>query len=137
MPTPAEIKLMGIQFAELEDPYIQIFIDLAALSVIPEKWEHLTEAGIKFLTLHLLTMALMSAKGFEKGVLGPVTSETVGGLSRSYGDGGGGGGSDGGDSDLEMTSWGRQYLRLQKSLVVTPVLVGGDDFNLVSLPFIL
>lgn len=62
--------------------------------------------GLMLYTAHLLTMTSSS----RSGAAGPVTSERVGDLSRSYGQG-----SSQGMADLNASTYGQQYQRLVKN----------------------
>lgn len=120
---PADIKAYAGQFSELLDNKIQLYINYAKLSVPQKKWGVKYDFALLLLTCHLLTLALIDQSSSKKGTLGAVTSETVGELSRTYGDGGGQQASINGDS-LNQTTYGKEFLRLQRSLVKTPFVVG-------------
>lgn len=120
---PSDIKAYAGQFAELENNKIQLYINYAKLSVPQKKWAEKYDFGLLLLTCHLLTLALIDEASSKKGTLGAVTSEKVGELARTYGDGGGQQSSTNGDS-LNQTSYGKEFLRLQRSLVKTPFVVG-------------
>jgi hypothetical protein len=124
MPSPQDIIDYAGQFADLPLSKISLFISKASLSVEPAaaKWDHLKDFAILLLTCHLLTLAIMQEKAMQQGAIGPVTSETVGDLSRSYADGQVQGGGGGGSDSLDQTSYGREFKRLQSSLVITPLL---------------
>lgn len=65
------------------------------------------ETAVALLTLHLYAKQTQSTGG------GPLTSETEGRLSRSYG-------ASGSSTDWGTTGWGRELEELQKSCVVFP-----------------
>ncbi len=119
---PANIIAYAGQFSELPVEKIQLYIGYAKLSVPEKKWGVKYDFGLLLLTCHLLTLAILQEMAMEKGALGPVTSETLGDSSRSFGGGGGESSGVNGDS-LNQTSYGREFLRLQRSLVKTPFVV--------------
>ena len=122
MITPADIIAYAGQFADLALNKIQLNINDAMLSVPAKKWGVKYDFAVRLLTCHLLTMAILAEKAAQKGALGALTSETTGGLSRGYSDGGGQANSNNGDS-LNQTFYGKEFLRIQRSLVKTPIVV--------------
>lgn len=64
-----------------------------------------------YLVAHAATLGNQAASAGGSGAAGPVTSESIGDLSRSFGAIGGGGGGSGGD-EYQATGYGRLYWML-------------------------
>jgi len=113
--------------------YIQLKIDEATAQVNPAIWGAGTDNGIRYLTMHLIALEAMSASlggggGGSSSVVtaGPVTSEKVGDVARSYGGGttstSSSSGAPGG-SVTPTTSYGEEYFRLRGLLSTSPIIV--------------
>ena len=76
-----------------------------ALQVGPGQWGTLQTAGQLALARHLGAIALRPSSG-----AGPVTSETVGPVSRTFAN------LASADVDLQSTPWGAEYARLRRLL---------------------
>lgn len=103
------VKIIAPELASESDARIELFIDLAKLSVNESVWGDKYELGVAVMTAHLMTMANSGGAG-----VGPVTSEKVGDLSRSYAAG------DANDT-LMSTAYGKWFVQLRKELVITPL----------------
>jgi hypothetical protein len=115
--TPTLIKEMFTEFASKSDAYVQLYIDQAILSVNANIWGVKSELGIAYLTAHLMTMVERGGAGKA----GNMTSEKVGDLQRSYG-----------PAmvsltvmttEFHMTNYGAEFVRLRKSLPITPIVL--------------
>lgn len=104
-----DLKNIAPEFCDKTPQDLERFLSYAALSVDAVKWGSLTDLATLYLAAHLLSIS-------KNGDHGPVTSETVGDLSQSYASG------DATDN-LMMTGYGREFLRLRRSLVITPLVV--------------
>lgn len=83
--------------------------------VSTDAWGDYAEAGKRYLAAHKGTVTVLSDAGSGGGAaLGPITSESLGPMSRSYGTIGD---STSVDAELSRTSYGREYIRL-RSLAV-------------------
>jgi hypothetical protein len=80
--TPQLVKDLAPELIPEGDPRIQQFINFAALQVDEVRWGDIADLGTGYLAAHMLTAA--SATGGGVGAAGPVTSEAVGAVSRSY-----------------------------------------------------
>lgn len=89
---------------------INRFIGFASLSVNTSVWGSKSDLGTGYLAAHMMTMSN------RKGRSG-VTMEKVGDLARSYAP------TDTDDGALGQTSYGQEFLRLRKSLLITPIIV--------------
>jgi hypothetical protein len=111
MVTPADIKALFPEFASESDLRIQLFLDQAAFSVNASVWGNKADFAIQYLTGHLLTVANRGGSG----AAGPVTSEKVGDLQRSYANN-----VSAVAHELGSTGYGMEFLRLRRSLYITP-----------------
>jgi len=112
--TPTLIKEMFPEFVSKSDAFIQLYIDQAILSVNTRIWLGKSELGVAYLTGHLLAMVIQSTSG----VSGNVTSEKVGDLSRNYASV-----SLPNMNEYSLTNYGLEYLRLRKSLQISPMVL--------------
>lgn len=76
--------------------------------------EMMRNQAVALLACHMMTLDSRSGNG---GGVGPVTSETEGRLSRSYGIIN----TEGLDSYLSQTSWGMELINLRKNTMVLPM----------------
>lgn len=120
MVTPSDIIAFASQFKDLDPAKIALFIEKAKLSIPEEKWGVKYDFAVILLTCHLLTLDKMASQS-GGGVAGPVTSETVGDLSQSYGFFNLGGYKI--DPSLAQTIYGLEFQHLQKSILLTPLVV--------------
>lgn len=82
--------------------------------VNPTIWGLKKDMGVVYMTAHMLKMA--SEAGGN--TAGPVTMEKVGDLQRSYGSS-----SDGGNGELGKTRYGLEFIRVRRSLQISPFVV--------------
>lgn len=103
------------EFDGVKDPAIQSAIDQASLTIEPTSWcEEFVDPATANLAAHILALRL----GGSNGVAGPVTSESAGGISRSFGFAG----STSGSSYYQKTIWGQEYERLLRMQPMTPIV---------------
>lgn len=122
-PTPQDIINYAEEFALVPLPKIQLFIDYAYLSTgaAAEKWDHLLNFATLLLACHLLTGVLAQGNEGQQNVLGPISMQKVGDLQTSY-SAGQINGQGNNLNALGQTVYGQEFLRLQRSLVITPLL---------------
>ncbi len=124
------------EFATLSNVLIQNFINDAELSVNPDFWGVKTDAGVKYLTAHRLTISY--PEGSTSGgaaVSGPITKEKVGDLERTYGStSGSSSGSSVGDAMMATTKYGGIFLSLQEEIPGGPMVItpGLDQSGIIS-----
>ena len=106
-----DIKKLSGEFSSLENSQINIFLGMAKRCINASVWGDKADDGIKLLTAHFVSMANRG------GASGSITKEKVGDLEISYGSGGGS------ESDLATTSWGKLFLAMRRTLVITPMVV--------------
>jgi hypothetical protein len=111
--TPAEFKIRFPEFATESDDRVQMFLDDAALSVSERAWSTKYDLGLAYLAAHLLA----SANRGSAGVSGPVTSEKVGDLQRSYA-----AASSNIDATYSTTGYGIEFIRLRKTIFTSPIV---------------
>jgi len=123
--TPASIAARFPDLPGVSDSgLVQLKIDEAKLQCSETEWGDLYELGVSYLTAHLMAIQKSGASTSGGGgtpVAGPITGETVGDQSRSYG-GPAAGGSGTGDASLDSTVYGREYKRLQRIVIKAPIV---------------
>ena len=119
---PSYVKALFPEFSAVNDVRIQALLDIANLSVSQKVWGSAYAPGMAYLVAHLLKRsgAAIGVSGGSSNA-GTVSSEKVGELPRSY-SAPGGSGSSGEDAFLSTTSYGMEYLRLRRQLLVTPMV---------------
>lgn len=119
--TPEKVRIFAPEFKDLSDEEIQMYIDLADSFLCTKKWGAKAAQGLMLMTCHLMkTMGLGATGGGSSGAVGPVTSERVGDLSRSYATANVGSGAT--DNLLAMTRYGQLLVLLRKTMVFTPMV---------------
>lgn len=120
--TPENIKSIFPEFAAVSDSRIENFIEIASLSLSEKIWGSSYGTGLSYLTAHLIKRAGVGG-GVQGGSSNPgvVSSEKVGELQRSYALPNFQG-SSAEDSLLGTTSYGIEYLRLRRQILVTPMV---------------
>lgn len=111
-------KAVFPEFSAETNVRISLLGGIASESVSDSAWGSLAEAGMLYLTAHLLARGnAMAASG--GGASGPVTQSKVGDLSRTYGQIMGLTGEEG---LYSTTGYGIEYLRLRSQIVQGPLL---------------
>lgn len=105
--------------------YVDAKLDEARLQVKESVWGDRWDLGVSYLAAHLILLQKSaqgsSISGSRTVVSGPVTSERVGDLSRSYGTGGSSSSTSASQS-YDSTSYGREFKRLLGSIVTGPIV---------------
>lgn len=118
----AYIQMLFPEFAAVNPTRIAAFIGMAQASVNAGVWGTSYDAGLSYLTAHLLKKSGPGG-GVQGGTstAGTVTQEKVGELSRSYStvDLGPTSAS---DALLTTTAYGVEYLRLRRLIPTTPMV---------------
>lgn len=94
---------------------IQLFLDLAVAQVPEGVWGSVTKQARLYLAGHMLIMADRAAKGIS----GAITSSKVGDLARTYA-----APATGGSEELKQTGFGLEFLRLRRTVAITPMVTG-------------
>lgn len=93
----------------------EIFQSLAEVWLDESVWGDKFTVGLAYLTAHLMTLSI--SRGGE--IAGPLTSETVGATSASYGTSGLT------EEEMGSTGYGQMFVSLRRGVVYSP-LVGGQ-----------
>lgn len=119
---PSYVKALFPEFSAVNDTRIQALLDIANLSVSQKVWGSAFAPGMAYLVAHLLKRSGVAA-GVSGGNsnAGTISSEKVGELQRSYA-APAMSGSSSDDALLSTTSYGMEYLRLRRQLIVTPMV---------------
>lgn len=117
----SDIIAFASEFSTVPSQTISTYIVYASLSVNVSVWRYKADFATILLTCHLLKMKSVADAIAGSGSSGPVISEKVGDLSRTYGAFvSGAAGKD--PTSLGQTTYGQEFLRLQKSLIITPMV---------------
>jgi hypothetical protein len=119
--TPTSFKELFPEFTSIADARVTSFLNQAARRMDAASFGALYDDAQSYLTAHLLTIAKRNEAGFAAGASGPLTSVTVGPLSKTFSAGGSRGGAASGDG-FEATPYGVEYLALQRITLPTPTL---------------
>lgn len=118
--TAADVTQFAPEFSDLPSSQIDLIIEYARNWVCEDKWGSKSKLGIVLMSAHLLKEAGFGP-GDSSSASGPVTSERVGDLQRSYGQVSLQNSSVG-DQLLATTKYGRLFLTLRRTLVITPMV---------------
>lgn len=112
--TPTKVKDLASEFSGLSDAYVQQYIDIAECLVKESVWGDCAEKATLLMSAHLTAL---STRG---GASGPISSEKVADLQRSYGSI-----SNAGTDlpELNLTSYGVMLKQLNKATFIMPFCV--------------
>lgn len=111
--TPADVIAVAPELATQSNERIQLFIGYATPYVNANVWGEKTNYALSLFTAHLMTLTGRQGAG------GSISSETVGGLSRSY--------SNPSSTDaMASTGYGQTFAMLMKSLPTSPRVINGS-----------
>ena len=113
--TPQNVKDVAQELASETDARLNLFIGFAENSVNRDYFKTNADLAVILMAAHMLTVA--NAKGKSSG--GNIKSESVGQMSRSYGDVKT---SSSDDGNLDASSYGRWFRQLRNQYVRTPIL---------------
>lgn len=99
-----------------QDRKVDLFVSFAERRIDRDVWGDCADEACLYLTAHLLASS-GGAGGPGGGVAGPITSESVGNLSRSYGQINFN--SQGNDELFAITKYGQLFLNLRRSCIVS------------------
>ncbi len=120
--TPEDVTNVAPEFSSLEDETIQNYIDLAKAFICPEKWCGKGKQAWALMTAHIMKdMGLSNGGNGSSSATGPITSEKVGDLQRSYGSATVVNGS-ASDQLLATTKYGKLLVMLRKTITITPMV---------------
>lgn len=113
--TVDDVIAIAPQFSEEEPSRINYFLSQAALFINRTIWGPKADAGQAYLTAHFLASTPSASGGAA--AAGPLASESVGGLSRSFAVP-----SMGNASDYTSTAYGRVFEQMKRTLLISPVV---------------
>ena len=111
MSTPALVRTVAPEFKAKTDQEIAVMISVAALWADEDVWADKYDAGVAYLTAHLMTIAA------REGAAGSIASETVGRVSVSFS-------NSTMDDELADTGYGKTFLSLRRTIVTGPLVSG-------------
>lgn len=112
-------KLIAPEFAAIAINDLQIFIDAAELEVSVKKWGKYHPRAWGLMTAHLKKMFDISNTGQASSGNAQLKKVKVGDLEREFAV------SETKNKDtLELTIYGKEYIRLRKKILKAPIFVG-------------
>ena len=118
--TASEFKDIFDVFSSLSDAKVNTFIGFAEARIDADVFGDLYDQALAYLTAHLLAVS-SQAEAFAAGGVGPVTSQTVGPLSRSFA-AASGYVKTSSPSDYSMTPYGQHFLTLLNMVLPGPMV---------------
>jgi hypothetical protein len=123
----SDVTDVANEFQGTSDETVEMFIALARRFVSESQWGDMSKQGIVQMAAHLLKKAGYGYGSDNTGTgggvaTGPVISESVGEISRTYANVGSSG-STVADALLATTSYGQLFLMMRSTLVRTPFVV--------------
>ena len=117
-PDAAAIKARFPEFDDVLDARIDFVIE-EAMRFVDETWFEADYApALRFLTAHMLVQeGALAASGGPSATVGPLTSQTLGDASESYGAKSSVVDLKGLDAELALTAYGQRFLELRNSNV--------------------
>lgn len=112
----SEFLVLFDEFCGVPDRKINLFLEFAQHRLEESVWGKCYKEAVYYLGAHLIA-STGGAGGSGGGVAGPITSESVGQLSRSYGQMNLNGA--GNDEIFMLTKYGQLFLQLRRSCVIS------------------
>jgi hypothetical protein len=103
-------RCIAPEFSEVSNTKLNEITAFVQYQINEDCWSNRAPHGLALLVAHTLTL------GERGGTSGSITSEKVGDLARSYS-------GPTGDDELDTTSYGKEFKRLRKMLVISPYFV--------------
>jgi hypothetical protein len=126
--TPSDVVKIAPEFSDLAASpagaiQIESMIDVARTFINEGKWGAIRgQKGLTFLAAHLCTQLIGEEGTGGDSASGPVTSEKVGDLQRSYGSIELSG-LDTQEEVFSSTKYGRLFIALRKTITITPMVI--------------
>lgn len=123
--TAADVIAIAPEFAGMDDAQIEPFIEIARDFVNETTWGSKAANGIRYLAAHLVKTLGIDADDAtgNTDATGPITSERVGDLSRSYGSAlSNAAHASLSDQMLATTRYGQVFVMYRKTLLITPMV---------------
>ncbi len=107
------------EFAGKSNSTLDLFAAQAEIQITEKVWLTRYDMGVAYLTAHMITMADRNARSGGNKVTGELRKTKVGNLEREYA-------VDDKNSDgaYNLTSYGKEFIRLRKQLVIGPIFLG-------------
>lgn len=110
------------EFKGVATAKIDAYVSIASTRVNPTVWGSNAEYATALLTAHMIAVTGSHLQGGSGGgVGGPITQESVGDLSRSYGSVGVAGS---GDQELMTTRYGQEFVALRRETFTSATVTG-------------
>lgn len=116
--TAAQLKARFAEFASVEDALVSEWLGVAARQMNPDRWGNKLNDGQMFLAAHMMKLGRIGSEAAPTAARGPIVSETVGAVSRSYAVDAASMSS----SSFGSTFYGQQYEALRRGLFRSPVV---------------
>lgn len=113
----AIFNALAPEFASYDPSALSIVADIAATLVNQSVWGSKYDAGVAYMTAHMLKMAKVE-EAASSGA-GPVTMEKVGDRQVQYGSNSSATGS---EAELKQTRYGAMFLQMRRTLQVSPFI---------------
>lgn len=110
--TAAQVKAVATEFASTADVTVDAAVSLAEERTNRDVWGGRADISVIYLAAHLLKLDSQQSSS----AIYPISSETVGPVSRSYAVH-----STAHEGDLNSTIWGKRYMGLLNTLMVPRV----------------
>jgi hypothetical protein len=111
----ATVRIIAPELKDRPTSEFEVFQSLAEVWLDEDVWGAKFTVGLAYLVAHLMTLSI--SRGGE--IAGPLTSETVGATSASYGTSGLT------EEEMGTTGYGQMFVSLRRGIVYSP-LVGGQ-----------
>lgn len=106
-------KVVAPEFASELDSDILDFANEAKLELSEAKWGKRYPRAWALITAHLMK----TSKNASSGITGQLIKTKVGQLERQYS------ASSGSDDAYLLTSYGKEFIRLRKQVLITPIII--------------
>lgn len=107
------------EFSGTSDSTLNAIAAEAQRFVTKKKWDTKSAIALIYYTAHLLKVGVIGVSSGGAG--GSLTKEKVGDVEQSFSAGSSSSGSTQ-DQNLESTPYGRQFIAMRKSLLITPMI---------------
>lgn len=112
----AQLKARFAEFASVDDALVSEWLGVASRQMNPDRWGSKFNDGQMFLAAHMLKLGRIGSTSLPSAARGPVVSESVGSVSRSYAVDAASMSS----SSFGSTFYGQQYEALRRGLFRSP-----------------
>ena len=103
--------VLAPEFADKPIATLDILTPIVERQVKVSKWRDKTDEAVVYLVAHMLKMSE------RNGRVGGITSQSVGSLSKGFS------GLSTNKGSLDLTSYGVEFQRIRRQLVITPIVI--------------